>query len=215
MHSSRPPSDSGLEDAEWIAAILGNSTPALKEECYARLLRKYWKTINVLVLSKIRDRREAEDICQEAFVRAFRGLPELRRPAAFLGWLLRITRNLISDHLRSRRHEASLDVLGTNFARDIECSRGQARSVGAEEELALSEELALAMEALGALPEPYREVVTLRYLQGLDGKTMARLLGEPEGTVRNRLFRALEKLRILLARKRREIRESEKRPSDP
>jgi RNA polymerase sigma factor (sigma-70 family) len=58
------------------------------------------------------------------------------------------------------------------------------------------------LTALGELPESYREVVTLRYLEGLDGKAMSQLLGEPEGTIRNRLFRALDKIRRNLEAKR-------------
>lgn len=220
MDSFRPPSESAREDAEWIAAILGPSPREEKEACYAKLLSKYWETINVLVFGKIGDRREAEDLSQEAFVRAFRSLPRLRRPAAFLGWLVRIARNLVADHLRSRRREASLDALPADSLtadglpqhgavpaerRWAEIARGRrSEPARVEDELERSEDLAQVLAALRELPEPYREVVTLKYLEGLDGKTMALLLGEPEGTVRNRLFRALEKLRERLAGKARE-----------
>lgn len=211
MDSSRPPPESAREDAEWIATILGPSARDEKEVCYARLLSKYWKTINVLVFGKIGDRREAEDLSQEAFVRAFRSLPKLRRPAAFLGWLLRIARNLVADHLRLRRREVSLDALpADSLAADGLPQRGapaaerrwadlawgrRPEPARVEDELERSEDLARVLAALRELPEPYREVIALKYLEGLDGKTMALLLGEPEGTVRNRLFRALEKLR--------------------
>ncbi|MCH2375010.1 MAG: sigma-70 family RNA polymerase sigma factor, partial [Planctomycetes bacterium] len=60
------------------------------------------------------------------------------------------------------------------------------------------EDIEEVLQAVDTLPDHYREVITLRYLRDLDGRTMAKLLGEPEGTVRNRLFRALAKLREIL-----------------
>src|SRR5262245_17967846 len=192
--------ESLIEDARWIETILTTQDVAAREACFASLMKKYWKLVVVLVTSRVRDPREAEDIAQEVFVRSFSSLPKLAEPVAFLGWLLRIARNLATDRLRSRRPTVSLEALG-----------------GAVEELALgapdgspaeftrgvetAEEVSRALRALEELPEMYREVVALKYLKGLDGKTMAALLGEPEGTIRNRLFRALEKLREALSRK--------------
>ena len=62
--------------------------------------------------------------------------------------------------------------------------------------------MTLVLNTLAQLPERYRSIVILRYLKGLSNQEMARLLDEPEGTIRNRLFRALEKLRGLVEKKR-------------
>lgn len=199
MDPSDSPATSAAEDAEWVARILAGASRQEEEACYERLMKKYWKLVNVLALSKVNDRREAEDICQEAFLRAFRSLDKLAHPVAFLGWLLRITRNLATDHLRSRRSHVSLDVVGEGVGERsrLGCSP-DAREPGFEREVEQSEEIELVLHALQELPEAYREVVALKYLHGLDGKTMSRVLGEPEGTVRNRLFRAIEKMRSSL-----------------
>jgi len=189
------------EDAQWIATILEHRSHEAEEECYAKLLRKYWKLVVVLAVSKVGDRREAEDIAQEAFIRAFRSLDKLSHPVAFLGWLLQIARNLVTDHLRTRRVHVSLEVLGGVV--DPSASSGkQTPTPEFETRLEASEEMEEVLGAMNELPERYREVIALRYLQGLSGKQMSELLGEPEGTVRNRLFRAIDKLRESLRLRR-------------
>ena len=187
------PHEGALEDARWIATILSGKSVATANDGYAKLLKKYWKLVMVLAYGRIGDRREAEDIAQEAFIRAFRSLDNLSHPVAFLGWLLQISRNLITDHLRSRRSHVSLDALG---GEEPALPPGRGPPVPQfETDLETAEEMERVLDAMNDLPERYREVVALRYLQGLSGKEMADVLGEPEGTVRNRLFRAVEKLR--------------------
>jgi RNA polymerase sigma-70 factor (ECF subfamily) len=190
--------ESLLEDARWIETILTGRDQGEREACFARLMKKYWKLVVVLVTSRIRDPREAEDVAQEVFVRSFTSLPRLAEPVAFLGWLLRIARNLATDRLRSRRPTVSLEAMG-GAAEEHAFWAADGSPAAFTRDLETAEEVTRALKALEELPEKYREVVALKYLQGLDGKTMAALLGEPEGTVRNRLFRALEKLREALS----------------
>jgi len=192
--------DSAAEDARWIETIRLQRSPLAVEECYALLLKKYWKVVMVLAFSKIADRREAEDISQESFVRAFRSLHRLTQPVAFLGWLLQIARNVTTDHLRARKRHVSLDTLAEAGIVPSVDPREAAPDMG--QDLETAEDLEEALGAVSDLPELYREVIVLRYLKGIDGKAMAQLLGEPEGTVRNRLFRALEKLRALVEERR-------------
>ena len=194
-----PSSDpSALEDARWVEAILARRSSEEEEEGYAALMRKYWKLVNVLALSRLGDPREAEDVAQETFFRAFRALESLAQPVAFLGWLLRILRNLVTDHLRARRPLVSLDSIAAK------AGAGRVDPVdhrpGFVERIETAEEVDLVLDAMKELPERYREMLALRYIHGLDGKTIAGVLGEPEGTVRNRLFRALEKLRETIKR---------------
>jgi len=197
------------QDAGWIAAIRSGGKGA-REDAFRSLMLKYWKLVVVLAANRVRDRRDAEDITQEAFFRAFRSLDTLSEPVAFLGWLLRIAQNVATDHLRSRKSVISLDALGDatplHGASDRRASlprhtwREQDSSFA--QQIEAREDAEEALKALDQLPEKYKEVVALRYLRGFDGRTMAKLLGEPEGTIRNRLFRALEKLRALLQTKR-------------
>ncbi len=182
-----PPASAGQgsveDDAAWVTAIQRGSR-ADGDEAFRQLMNKYWKVIAVLAWQRVGDRGEAEDIAQETFRKAFCSIRTLQEPVAFLGWILRIARNVALDHLRGRRKALPLEAIA---------EMGQ--EVEEASELEQRDEQEKVFRALREIPEPYREVITLRYIHGLDGKTMADLLGEPEGTVRNRLFRALEKLR--------------------
>ena len=131
---SEPPwnPESLAEDARWIAAILSGQDAAEREECYRKLMRKYWKVVAVLAAGKVGDPREAEEVTQEAFVRAFRSLGKLSEPVAFLGWLLRIARNLATDRLRGRRSMVSLDALGDAAVERREHRLGRPGDGGAE-----------------------------------------------------------------------------------
>jgi len=128
---------------------------------------------------------DADDVVQESFVKAYRALGGFRGGAAFRPWLLRIvaneTRNCLrSRSRRSRREEAAapLDVVLDP----------------AEETVSLERRTEL-LNAVQALPEAQRLVVTCRYLLELDEQETATVLGWPRGTVKSRLHRALERLR--------------------
>jgi len=177
-----------------------NAAQEAEQGAYQTLMRKYWKLVMVMVTAQVSDPREAEDIAQEAFIRAFRSMDQLKSRQAFLGWLLRIARNIATDHLRSRRNTLSLDAITDDATgRSGFAPRAALHSTGeGARKLDVEETRTTVLAALQGLPEKYREVVALKYLQGLDGRTMARMLGEPEGTIRNRLFRALKKLRDIL-----------------
>jgi len=195
-----PDTDSLAEDARSVALILAAEDAADREPHYRRLVHKYWKVVNVIVSSRLGDAREAEDVAQEAFLRAFTSLRSLSRPDAFVGWLLKIARNLATDRLRKRKSIVSLEALGDGMEESHTFAR-RSEEPDPSRSLEAGEELRMVLDALQSLPDPYREVVALRYLEALDGKSMARAVGEPEGTVRNRLFRALEMLREKVLRK--------------
>jgi len=184
-------------DAELVGEILAAGRPAA-DDAYTALFKKYWKVVMLQLQTRLASSRDAEDLAEEAFIRAWKSLDQLENPNAFLGWLLRIARNLATDHLRRRRKETSLDSLGSDTVESAQWrNRGGNR---VEDRVEQKEEAELVRIALQRLPERYRTVVSLRYLQGLSNQEMARSLGEPEGTIRNRLFRALGKLRKDLER---------------
>lgn len=189
------PDASDIPDAQLVAEILGARSRRSVEAAYRTLLDRYWRVVVVLLRSRVSCSADAEDLAQEAFIRAWRALPRLEHPERFLGWLLRIARNLATDHRRGRPREASLESLGSGPVEGV----GASAELGPLEKLEQSEETRRLLEALGELPERYRTALVLRYLEGLSGPEMARRLGEPEGTLRNRIFRALGRLRRTLA----------------
>jgi RNA polymerase sigma-70 factor (ECF subfamily) len=188
--------ESSTEDVGCIATILAAKSREEADRAYRSLMTRHWRLVVVLAAARVRDRREAEDIAQETFVRAFRSLKRLKRPKAFPAWLLRIARNVATDHLRARKPTVPLEsVADSDLLATTSATHREAAFV---ERVAMRDEAERALRAVRELPEKYREVVALRYLSGFDGRTIAKLLDEPEGTVRNRLFRALKKLRNTL-----------------
>jgi RNA polymerase sigma-70 factor (ECF subfamily) len=137
-----------------------------------------------------RDRSRAEDLAQEAFVRAYRGLRHWRREAAFSTWLLAVATNHYRSELRRiPAAEIPLDRIAE--------PRAGAR---ASEDLAASDRDRVVRRAVDSLPARYREAVLLFYFMDMNIAAAAQSLQGPEGTVKARLSRARDLLRRKLPR---------------
>jgi RNA polymerase sigma-70 factor (ECF subfamily) len=132
-----------------------------------------------------RDRGRAEDMAQEAFLRAYRGLGQWRKDAVFSTWLFALATNLYRSELR-RIPARTVPLEDVAEPPDARASDG-----GLEDR---DRDLAVR-RAVGALPPKYREALILFYFHDMDVPTAARSLGLPEGTVKARLFRGREMLR--------------------
>jgi RNA polymerase sigma-70 factor (ECF subfamily) len=138
----------------------------------------------------------AEDIVQEAFVRAYNAIDTFRTEYAFYPWLATIARNLAYNHIHREEKKESLDSLQ---------ERGydpESAGLGPLEQLLDGEAQQRFYRAVAALPVKYRTVFTLRHFEGMDYAQIASYLKVPPGTVDSRLYRArqmlLEALRDLL-----------------
>jgi RNA polymerase sigma-70 factor (ECF subfamily) len=133
---------------------------------------------------------EADDVAQEAFVKAFRALPRFREGEPLRPWLMRIVANEAKNRRRSRGRRERLAVRAAATA---------PTSVGSPEELALGAITAAHLrEALARLDERDRTVIAFRYFAGLSEAETAAALDVPAGTVKSRLSRALDRLRAQL-----------------
>ena len=135
---------------------------------------------------------EADDVVQEAFVKAFRHLAEFRASEPFAPWLLRIVANETKNLTRSRRRRAALTVRLSAAE-----SAGSAPDLPVEEVLA-TERKARLVAAVNELPDALRRAVVCRYFLELSESETARVLGWPLGSVKSRTSRALNRLRGLL-----------------
>jgi RNA polymerase sigma-70 factor (ECF subfamily) len=135
----------------------------------------------------------AEDVTQEAFVKAFRALPRFRDDGSFRPWLLRIVRN---EALNDRRRRGRQERLALRLAHDP-VSGGAAPSP--ETTVISGVQREAVLHAIGGLPHRYRDVIGLRYLLGLTEAETAVALGVPVGTVKSRTARALGRLETVLA----------------
>lgn len=156
-------------------------------EAFGELVDAYWAKITALVYQKLGRFPEVEDIVQETFIKAYNSLPQLRKAGNFAAWLYQIASKLCIDHLRSRKRKkgVSLDEMKE---KDLQFEKPESDFTPSD----LFDEI---MQIVGSLPEIYRVVVTLRFLEGMSCKEIAQHLDEPQGTIRNRLFRANEILR--------------------
>ena len=134
------------------------------------------------------------DVTQEAFIKAYRALPNFRGDSAFYTWLYRIAVNTAKNHLavQSRRPRTSdYDVS------DIEQIEGNTalKDQATPESLLLKDELqALILKAIDDLPEDLKTAIMLREIEGLSYEEIACVMGCPIGTVRSRIFRARESI---------------------
>jgi RNA polymerase sigma-70 factor (ECF subfamily) len=135
---------------------------------------------------------DADDVVQEAFVKAYRHLRHFRAGEPFGPWLLRIVSNETKNRTRSRRRRTALTV------RLAAAQVDRAAGPDPVEEVLADERRAELLDAVNALPERQRRVLTCRYFLDLSEAETARVLGCPPGSVKSRTFRALRRLRGLL-----------------
>ncbi len=168
-------------------------------EAFGALAERYYRMISVLALQKTGHRPDAEDIVQEALVRAFRALPSLREPARFAAWLYNITLKLCIDWSRRRDRRDGTFQLGEEALVRAESGRYRRHEDVVGQALEDADEHHKALRAMGRLPEKYRLIMTLRYVRKMSYKEIAAHLGEPPGTIANRLHRAMRMVQERLA----------------
>ncbi len=164
------------------------------------LVRKYQHKVVKLVMRYMRDPADAEDVAQEAFIKAYRALPQFRGDSAFYTWLYRIAINTAKNAIVSRDRspiEYDLDLQNSEGSYDMQ---GRLSDTETPEALALTEEIrSIVNGAIAALPEDLRTAIVLRELEGLSYEEIAASMDCPVGTVRSRIFRAREAIDRKLA----------------
>jgi len=162
------------------------------KKAFDLLVLKYQHKILSLISRYIRNVDEVQDVAQEAFIKAYRALPNFRGDSAFYTWMYRIAINTAKNHLvaRQRRPPAfDIDVDDAeHFSGDF-----QLKEIENPENILFGGELKEVVErAISALPEDLRTAVTLREFDGLSYEDIATVMDCPVGTVRSRIFRARE-----------------------
>lgn len=156
------------------------------------LVLKYQHKIVNLIMRYVRDPSEALDVSQEAFIKAYRALPNFRGDSAFYTWLYRIAINTAKNHLVAagrRPLDYDLDAEGQEGA-PVSASLYE---VDTPERLALSEEIrGTVNRVIKGLPEDLRTAIILREIEGMSYEEIAQTMDCPVGTVRSRIFRARE-----------------------
>jgi RNA polymerase sigma-70 factor (ECF subfamily) len=165
----------------------------LDQEFEARLVESSTLAFRV-AYGVLHHRQDAEDVAQEAFVKAYRNFRQLRDRNRFRAWMVRLTWRLAIDRQRSDRRRLARDRSPEglrNFSPDV----AHGVSPAADADLVASERAAQLWQAIDALPDKLRVVVVLAGIQEHDLREVARLLDLPEGTVKSRLFLARQQLK--------------------
>lgn len=161
--------------------ILADAAAQGDTHAFDRLVAEYHERVLNVAYRMVSRREDAEDICQEVFLKAFRALPRLRDRSQFSSWILRITANCARDALRRRRRrrdDVDIEEVGPVADDDqtVDAERGDVSQV--------------VQRLLMGLPERHRIVLILRDIEGLSYEEMAQALSCTVSSVKNRLHRA-------------------------
>lgn len=156
------------------------------------LVHKYQHRIAHLISRYIRDPGEVEDVAQEAFIKAYRGLARFRGESAFYTWLYRIAINTAKNHLVSAGRRVPDQGVDATEAEQYD-SGTLLQDADTPEHTMLTREIeGTVYRAIEGLPPELREAITLREMEGLSYEEIAAVMDCPIGTVRSRIFRARE-----------------------
>jgi RNA polymerase sigma-70 factor (ECF subfamily) len=184
--SAAPAAPEEKGEAEFVARARQGDPSAFEE-----IVRRHQTRVYNLAYRMLRHREEAEDVTQEAFLKAFTALPALREPGALGAWLERITATLCLGRLRSPRR------------REVTTGNPTPQEVDTE-----TEELSRAVrEAVAQLPAHYRLAIVCFYLEGRSYEEAARVAGVGVRTLKTRLYRARVQLRARLGEALGEVEE--------
>ena len=153
---------------------------------FGLLFDHYHLPVYRYIASRVHRPSDAEDLTQLVFVKALEALPRYQaRGIPFGGWLFRLARNCVIDHVRTRHDHIDLDT-----------ASGQAgREAGPDEVTVARQEMDEVAVALAALTDEQRDAIALRFFAGLSAREAAAVMGKQEGTIRGLQFRAIAALR--------------------
>ena len=168
------------------------------KQAFDILVKKYQHRIVALVSRFLKDSADVQDVTQEAFIKAYRALPNFRGESAFYTWLYRIAVNTAKNHLVSLgRRPPSVD-LDVSDAEQFEGSLALKEQATPERLLLKDEIQRVVTETIEGLSDDLRTAITLRELEGMSYEEIAEVMGCPVGTVRSRIFRARETIQVKL-----------------
>lgn len=177
----------GESDLELVARVQRGEKAA-----FDVLVLRYQHKVLKLVMRYIRDSMEAEDVSQEAFIKAYRALPGFRGDSAFYTWLYRIAINTAKNALVSSKRRPIEYDLDLQDSSQYEL-QSRLKDNETPEHLVLTEEIRETVNgAMSELPEDLKTAILLREIDGLSYEEIAAAMDCPVGTVRSRIFRARE-----------------------
>ncbi len=184
------------EDDEALVARVQRGEAAAFDE----LVRRYKERLYATVYHMTSNHEDANDLVQDAFIKAFKSIGSFKRQSSFYTWVYRIAVNRTINFLKRRknRNHFSLDDVDGSIQTDPDFVELMSH-VTPRREVGLTELQGRLNEALQKLSEPHRAVVTMHDIQGMTHADIAKVMNCSEGTVRSRLFYARQQLQGLLS----------------
>lgn len=164
-------------------------------DAFGILVETYQDRVFNLALRMSGNTDDAFDLAQEAFFRAWRGLSGFQFEASFSTWLFRLTSNVCLDWLRAKKRRPTVSLTSVGNEEETVQLDLPDPGMGPEELLIAAENRSTLAAAMNALPVEYRQILTLRAIDGLSYTEIAEVLQLREGTVKSRLSRARVALR--------------------
>lgn len=187
------------DDLTLVKRVRGGDQRAFK-----LLVERYQKKVYAVAVGMLKDREEAMDVSQEAFVKVYKYLDHFKGDSSFYTWLYRITSNICIDVLR-KRGGSGREFVELDDAVLMDTAEANIGALGSRlgtnpQKSALRRELAEKIQyALEQVPEKHRAILLLRELEGMSYEDLARTLEIPKGTVMSRLFHARAKVQKILS----------------
>ncbi len=180
-----------MQEKDIVRRVLEGET-----EAYALLVDAYKDPILRLAFRMTGSLQDADDLAQDAFVRAFRNLHRYDRERPFFTWLYTVALNGIRNHLKKRKRQERGDAESAAERDDAEDAPGM------EERLDEAREAERLDRALRRLPAEQREALVLRFYQGLSLEETSEVMGVSLSAAKMRIYRGLERLKQILSRRR-------------
>lgn len=181
------------EERQLVEASLDGDNKA-----FGRLVERYQRRVYALAFGILRNRDDAWDVAQEAFVKAYKNLGTFEGNSAFYTWLYRITYNLCLDTVRSKSRRDTVQLDEKKAHEDALADQDSQRVEHPVEALDRRELAEVLQKAMTQLSEKHRAIIVLREIEGLSYEEMADVLKISKGTVMSRLFHARRNLQLLL-----------------
>lgn len=180
-------------DADLVARVQRGDKRA-----FDLLVLKYQRKIMRLLSRLVREPSEIEDVAQEAFIKAYRALPQFRGESAFYTWLYRIAINTAKNWLVAQKRRPPLSDIDAVDAEQYDFD-SRLKEKGTPENELLREEISRTVfNSISELPEDLRTAIMLREMEGMSYEEIATTMECPIGTVRSRIFRAREAIDVQL-----------------
>lgn len=168
------------------------------QDAFGELVLRHEKQVYNLALRMVGQEQDALDLSQEAFVRAWRGLPDFRSDAKFSTWLYRLTSNICIDFLRSQKNRRTVSMTVEEEQEESQQWQLPDPGPGPEQQTMEREQARQIKAAMDQLAPEQRQILTLRAIHGLSYMQIGQIMQLKEGTVKSRLNRTRQQLKQIL-----------------